>query len=79
MDWKKFFKPKLIHFIIDITIFSIGLILSQGGVTYCRCAANTTCSCPQSSLLYIGLALLLISVIYFIILIVAFLSNKFKK
>jgi len=76
MKFRNLFTLNLKTFIIDLIIFIVGCYLYT--VSYVACDAVGTI-CTQSSINYLGLILLIISIVHFLINLIIFIINKFKK
>jgi len=85
MKLKSIFILNLKTFVIDLVIFVIGILLFVGLIT-CRIDKSATgecleCAqlCHHSPLFYLGLILILISIIHFIINLINFIYKKSRK
>ena len=71
---KNLFTLNLKIFIIDLIILIIGILLVLGFTTLCRTEVGAPC--PQPPPLYLGLVLVVVSVIHFLISLVVLILKK---
>jgi len=77
MKTKELFILNLKTFIIDLIIFVIGIFLLFGFLITWRSLLGQ--SCLQPPIIYLGLILIIISIIHFIINLIIFIYKKLKK
>lgn len=77
MKFKNLFTLNLKTLIIDLIIFIIGIFLAFGFLTLCTVPLGE--QCPQPPFFYLGLILMLISIIHFITSLIIFVISKFKS
>jgi len=73
MKLRGLFILNLKTFIIDLVIFIIGIFLYSSSIV---CFAGP---CPQPNIHYVGMVLILISIIHFIISLIIFIYKKFNR
>ena len=77
MKLKNLFVLSLKTFIIDLIIFIIGFLLFFGFATLCKAEVGTSCSQPL--LFYLGFILILISILHFLVSVIALIIKKLIK